>query len=280
MAEITRRDGNLRADRVQFGGGRQLHSLRYDRMGRLDKRLTSTSTALNAPALTWEGDYDDRGRLVAEHVTTGSTTDTSSYTYAEPGWLTDEQHTRGGVWSRSYDHDAAGNRITQTDGTTTETLTWGGSVVTAIDAAAPILDPFDAVVEEDDLSFLHDPDGELAEVQDASGVLRSILRDPEGRPLAQRKADGDERLTFYGLSHGSLPLEVVTEDGEVITEIVVEGIRFGQKRSGEAKPTPIVTDPRGAVLQLGGETLPAFGAFGENTQAPSACDERHLFAGL
>jgi RHS repeat-associated protein len=232
------------------------------------------------PALTWEGDYDDRGRLVAEHVTTGSITDTSSYTYAEPGWLTDEQHTRGGAWSRSYDHDAAGNRITQTDGTTTETLTWDGSVVTAIDAAAPILDPFDAVVEEDDLSFLHDPDGELAEVQDASGVLRSILRDPEGRPLAQRNANGDERLTFYGLSHGSLPLEVVTEDGEVITEIVVEGIRFGQQRSGEAKATPIVTDPRGAVLQLGGETLPAFGAFGENTQAPSAFDERHLFAGL
>ncbi|MBK9649131.1 MAG: RHS repeat-associated core domain-containing protein, partial [Deltaproteobacteria bacterium] len=72
----------------------------------------------------------------------------------------------------------------------------------------------------------------------------------------------------------------MTEDGEVITEIVVEGVRFGQKRSGEAKPTPIVTDPRGAVLQLGGETLPAFGAFGENTQAPSAFDERHLFAGL
>ncbi|MBK9370984.1 MAG: hypothetical protein IPN01_32620 [Deltaproteobacteria bacterium] len=61
----------------------------------------------------------------------------------------------------------------------------------------------------------------------------------------------------------------MTEDGEVITEIVVEGVRFGQKRSGEAKPTPIVTDPRGAVLQLGGETLPAFGAFGENTQAPA-----------
>jgi RHS repeat-associated protein len=108
----------------------------------------------------------------------------------------------------------------------------------------------------------------------------ACLRDPEGRPLAQRNAKGDERLTFYGLSHGSLPLEVVTEDGEVITEIVVEGVRFGQKRSGEAKPTPIVTDPRGAVLQLGGETLPAFGAFGENTQGPSAFDERHLFAGL
>ncbi|MBK9370985.1 MAG: RHS repeat protein [Deltaproteobacteria bacterium] len=75
VAEIVRRDGNLRADRVQFGGGRQLHSLRYDRMGRLDKRWTNSSTALGAPALTWEGDYDDRGRLVAEHVTTGSTTD-------------------------------------------------------------------------------------------------------------------------------------------------------------------------------------------------------------
>ncbi len=188
VAQIVRRDGNLRADRVQFGGGRQLHGLRYDRMGRLDKRWTNSSTALGAPALTWEGDYDDRGRLVAEHVTTGSTTDTSSYTYAEPGWLTDEQHTRGGAWSRSYDHDAAGNRITQSDGTTTETLTWDGSVVTAIDTAAPVLDPFDAVVEEDDLTFLHDPDGELAEVQDASGLLRSILRDPEGRPLAQRNA--------------------------------------------------------------------------------------------
>ena len=96
MAEIVRRDGNLRADRVMFGGGRQLHSLRYDRMGRLDKRWTSTSTALNPSALTWEGDFDDRGRLVAEHVTTGSTTDTSTYTYAEPGWLTDEQPDRVG----------------------------------------------------------------------------------------------------------------------------------------------------------------------------------------
>ncbi len=97
VAQILRRDGNLRADRVQFGGGRQLHSLRYDRMGRLDKRWTSTSTALNAPALTWEGETVDRGRLVAEHVTTGSTSDTSSYTYARPGWLTDEQHTCGGA---------------------------------------------------------------------------------------------------------------------------------------------------------------------------------------
>ncbi len=97
VAQLLRRDGNLRANRVHFGGGRQLHGLRYDRMGRLDKRWTSTSTALNPPALTWEGDFDDRGRLVAEHVTTGSITDTSSYTYAEPGWLTDEQHTRGGA---------------------------------------------------------------------------------------------------------------------------------------------------------------------------------------
>ena len=97
VAQLLGRDGNLRANRVHFGGGRQLHGLRYDRMGRLDKRWTSTSTALNPPALTWEGDFDDRGRLVAEHVTTGSITDTSSYTYAEPGWLTDEQHTRGGA---------------------------------------------------------------------------------------------------------------------------------------------------------------------------------------
>jgi hypothetical protein len=93
VAQILRRDGNLHADGVHFGGGRQLHSLRYDRMGHLDKRWTSTSTALNAPALTWEGETDDRGRLVAEHVTTSSTTDTST----EPGWLTDEQHTRGGA---------------------------------------------------------------------------------------------------------------------------------------------------------------------------------------
>ena len=78
VAQILRRDGNLRADRVQFGGGRQLHSLRYDRMGRLDKRWTSTSTALNPLALTWEGDFDDRGRLVAKHITTGSITDTSA----------------------------------------------------------------------------------------------------------------------------------------------------------------------------------------------------------
>lgn len=72
----------------------------------------------------------------------------------------------------------------------------------------------------------HDPDGEFVEVQDISGPLRSSVRNPESRPL-----DGDERLIFYGLSHESLPLEVVTEDGEVSIEIDVEGIRLGQQRS-------------------------------------------------
>lgn len=49
-------------------------------------------------------------------------------------------------------------------------------------------------------------------------------------------------------------------------------------RPGEPKPS--VTDPRGAVSQLGGASLPAFGAFDEYTQAPRAFDERHLFSGL
>lgn len=276
VAEVTRRDKNLRPTRLSLGGGRQTLGLGYDAMGRLDEKWASAG--LGAPGIAWEAGYDERGRLVEERITDTDGAHVSTYSYTEPGWLTAETHERGGAWSAEYLHDGAGNRVERwSDGALEEELVWSGSVVAEVNGWEQVYDPFDGVEDDGERIYTHEPDGELSGIGSAEGLV-SIVRDPWGRPVLTEDETG-QTVSHFGVGHGGLPVETETPEGSVL-ELSVEGVRLGQLWEGSSRPVPLFTNPQGSVLQHGAEPLPAFGAFGDRLSGPSSGVERQLYAGL
>ncbi|MCB9765967.1 MAG: hypothetical protein H6739_39700 [Alphaproteobacteria bacterium] len=271
LVEVLQRDGALRPTALEVDG----HGLTlgWDDLGRPTQRAWQGGAS-------WEGVWDDRGRLAWEQFIGPDSDWTADYAWQEPGWLVEQVFTpsEGEIEVRGFTYDEGGRREAVDDGTDVlSTLGWSGALPADFDGVTADRDPWDALeVDPTGALLFRDPAGGLAERETPEGAITTFVRDPAGWPVLAVEPEG-ERWTTWGLE-GALPLEVQTAT-EDITNLVFEGVWLGQLR-GEEGVTRALTDPRGSLLQLGGETLPYAGAFGERAQAPTTLDERYVYAGL
>jgi hypothetical protein len=176
---LADRDPLGRAGRIELAGGGLIEAA-WDGNGRVtDWYVESGTGASEARAY----DYDDRGRLASQSVTTSVGTREDTFGYQEPGWLTTETVDVYGVFglpeTRVYDQDAAGNRTQRTvDGVGEAVHTYAyGNQLTDVGAASVTWDGLGGITEDHrGYTFDRNADGSEGAITDPTGAQAHVIR--------------------------------------------------------------------------------------------------------
>ncbi len=189
------------------GPGGPLYTLHYDSSGRLtsltdaDGNTTSISTdvgqqtqILTDPASnrTIVDTFDNLGDLVSSESISGSTTQTTTYTYDSLGHLTSRTDPKGDTWSGTY--DAAGNLTSETGPTGATT-----SIAYGTDAQPTSITGPDGGVT----TYVYDASGNLTSSTDPNGHTTTYAYNSEGEKTSSTDALG-HTTTYSYTSAGNL----------------------------------------------------------------------------
>ncbi|GDX79429.1 hypothetical protein LBMAG42_12400 [Deltaproteobacteria bacterium] len=281
-ASVASRDVLGRATEIELQGG-ALVQQQFDLMGRLDWRR---ATKGGGDWRLQDYSYDNRGRV--DGVVASSSTgvgSTTSFTYDEPGWLTQELHTdASGTRTIDYGYDVAGNRLSrlETVGTTTTSraFTYGyGNVLATVDGSSVSWNAFgETTTDHRGADIDRAGDGAEVGVTDSAGLpLYGFTRGPGGEAVElEESASGDLRSFLWGPAEADFPVSTLDESGTDQAYVSIEGMVVGRLDGGSF--VPMAQTAQGGMLLDGSDFLDAGLAFGEESAVASGSPERRVWA--
>lgn len=277
-ATYLARDGAGRATHVGLHGGGHIQT-EYDALGRIARQLTGDGAG-DVQART--NVYDARGRLV--HMRESLSGRDDAYRYMEPGWLSEERQSSGGVTRViQYAYDAAGNRTWRDDdGAVTHYGIGYGNRLVDVDGAPIVWNVAGGIARNyDGFEIARYGDGTEESIRDAAGhAQHTFLRDADGLPVADRRPGAAfAELQLWGNpGDPGLPLAGRTADGDGLLYVAAEGMLLARVEGGTALQT--ASGSRGALTLLGTEEPTPPSAFGDDVALPTSAAHRYVYGRL